>query len=269
MNRRFSLSSRLVGRLVGFAATLAVCALLVSPASAADDDNDATIQKYDGPPLFLDEVETPPPASLVEKRVDSDKYPDGKLRYERQIARYSDDHYVSDGFYHEFYPNGEKFVEGQYKNGRQDGQWTYYHENGKVQRTVNFSGGQPDGNWEIFNAEGVVVAKRGYKAGKRDGTWVVFDESGKQPLREETYADGKADGTWKVWYPSGQQKTEIGIKAGVRDGRYAEWDEKGQQRYDLNFAEGKLDGPATLWNAEGKKIVQEYADGKLVKEAKE
>ena len=130
--------------------------------------------------------------------------PTAKSATSAQIARYSDNHFVADGFYREFYPNGEKFVEGQYKNGRQDGNWTYWHDNGKVQRKVNYNNGQPDGSWEVLNAEGAVVAKRGYKDGKRDGTWVVYDETGKQPLREESLRDGKADGTWKVWFPTGK-----------------------------------------------------------------
>jgi len=253
------------------AAALTVCTFSVTAASAAEDDSQgqATIERYTGPPLFLDDGETPPPAALVEKRVDTDKYPSGKTRYERQIARYSDDHYVSDGFYREFYPNGEKFVEGQYKDGRQEGQWIYYHDNGKVQRTVNYTNGQPDGSWEVFNAEGAVVAKRGYKDGKRDGTWIAYDATGKQPLREEVYSSGKANGVWKVWFPSGQMKTQVGIKDGIRDGLYAEWDDKGQERYELNFVAGKLDGKATLWGADGKKITQQYDDGKLLKESKE
>ncbi len=186
-----------------------------------------------------------------------------------EIGRFSDDHYEADGFYREYYPNGQKFVEGQYKDGHQEGTWTYYHDNGKVQRTVTYSNGQPDGSWDVYNAEGAVVAKRGYKSGKRDGTWVVYDESGKQPLREEVYTDGKANGVWKVWFPSGQQKNEISVKDGVRDGPYAEWDEKGNKRLDLNFADGKLDGTATLLGADGQKVVQHYDHGKLLKDAKE
>jgi hypothetical protein len=152
--------------------------------AAEGDSKTETITPYDGPPIFLEEPEPQPAASLVEKRVDSDKYPDGKIRYEREIARYSDNRFVADGFYREFYPNGEKFAEGQYKNGRQEGTWTYWYDNGKVNRTVTYKNGRPDGSWEVHNADGAVVAKRGYKDGKRDGAWVVYDQTGKQPLRE-------------------------------------------------------------------------------------
>jgi antitoxin component YwqK of YwqJK toxin-antitoxin module len=238
---------------------------------AAEDDSQgaATIERYTGPPIFLDEPESPPPAALVEKRVDDDKYPNGKVRYEREIARYSDDRFVADGFYREFYPNGEKFAEGQYKNGHREGKWTYWHDNGQEHRTVTYKKGQPDGGWDVRNAEGAVVAKRSFQDGKRDGTWVVYDETGKQPLREEVYTSGKANGTWKVWFPSGQLQTQVGIKDGVRHGFYNEWYENGKKQKDLNFVEGKLDGTATLWGTEGQKVIQEYDNGKLLKETRE
>lgn len=238
---------------------------------AAEDDSQggATIERYTGAPIFLEEPATPPPASLVEKRVDSDKYPDGKVRYERQIARYSDDHFVADGFHREFYPNGQKFIEGQYKDGHREGEWTYWYDNGQVQRTIDYKNGQPDGSWEVHNQDGAVVAKRSFKDGKRDGTWVVYDETGKQPLREEVYADGKADGTWKVWFPSGQQQTEVSIKDGVRNGPFLEWGEKGNKLKELTFVDGKLDGTATLWGADGQKVVLEYDHGKLLKQSRE
>jgi antitoxin component YwqK of YwqJK toxin-antitoxin module len=238
----------------------------VSRAAEGDDSEAATVQRYTGPPIVLPEPEPAPPASMVEKQVNKDEFSKGKLHVEREIARYSDDRFVADGFYREFYPGGEKFIEGQYKNGHPEGTWTYYHENGQVQRTVNYKKGQPDGSWEVHDAEGNVIAKRGFKDGKREGTWVIYDETGKQPLREEVYAGGKADGVWKAWFPTGQLRTEATMKAGTRDGAFKEWDEKGNQRAELNFADGKLDGTATLWGAEGQKVVQQYEAGKLVKE---
>jgi antitoxin component YwqK of YwqJK toxin-antitoxin module len=258
-------------RQLALAAAFASISFATQSATAAEgDDSEAgTIQRYTGPPILLDEPEPAPPASLVEKRVDKDEFANGKVRFEREIARFSDESFVSDGFYHEFYPTGEKFVEGQYKDGHQVGTWTYYHPDGNVQRAVTFKNGQPDGSWEVRNAEGAVIAKRGFKNGKRDGTWVVYDETGKQQLREEGYKDGKPDGAWKNWFPSGQQRSEATLKDGVREGVYKEWDDKGTQRAELNFVAGKLEGQSTLWGTEGQKVVQQYKDGKLEKEERQ
>ncbi|MGD9633394.1 MAG: toxin-antitoxin system YwqK family antitoxin [Pirellulales bacterium] len=235
-------------------------------AAENDDAEAATVERYTGPPILLDEPETPPPAALVDKQVNKDQFANGKTRFEREIARYSDDRFEADGFYHEFYPSGAKFVEGQFKKGNKDGTWTYYLENGTVQRTVNYKNGQPDGGWEVHNADGAVVARRSFKDGKRDGTWAIYDEAGKQQLREEVYADGKPEGVWKVWYPSGQLMTEATLKAGTRDGVSRQWNEKGSLQAEVNFAKGKLDGTATVWTAQGKKVVQHFQDGKPLKD---
>lgn len=256
---------------IALSAVLGVCLASTGPALAADEPaTSGKIEPYDYQknPIFLDEPDAPPPASRVEKRVDSAKYDDGKVRYEREIVRYSDNHFVADGYYREFYPNGQKFAEGQYKDGRQDGAWTYWYDDGKVNRKANYKDGQPDGSWEVYNAEGAIVAKRGFKNGKRDGTWVVYDAAGKQKLREEPYADGKADGTWKVWDDSGKQRTQMTFKLGTRDGPAAEWDDKGNPRAEVNYKDGKLDGTATLYGPDGEKVIQQYTDGKLEPESK-
>jgi len=238
-------------------------------ASGEDDEHTIEVTPYTGPPIFLDEPEPQPDATFVSKRVDSEKYPDGKIRYEREIALYSDNRLVPEGFYREFYPNGQKFAEGQYVKGRQDGEWTYWHENGTVARKVTYRDGLPDGVWDVIRADGTLSAKRSYKAGKRDGTWIIYDETGQQPLREEQYADGLADGVWKVWFPNGQLRTQMTFKQGNRHGPASEWDEKGGQRATITYIDGLVDGEATLWTPDGKKIVQHYDKGKLVSQEEE
>jgi antitoxin component YwqK of YwqJK toxin-antitoxin module len=241
-----------------------------APAATAKDtsaeDDKVEIKPYTGKPIYLDEPEATPTSSMVERVVQSDKFSDGKLHVERQIAKYSDNHYVADGFYREYYPNGQKFVEGQYKAGHQDGDWTYWHENGTVNRKLTYKDGQPDGSWDVHRADGSLMATRSFKQGRRDGTWTIYDDTGKQPLRVEKYADGKADGQWKVWFPSGQLQRQINFKAGNRDGSATEWDEKGNKRIEMNYVDGKPDGDSTSWLPDGRKIVQHYKDGKLLPE---
>jgi antitoxin component YwqK of YwqJK toxin-antitoxin module len=55
-----------------------------------------------------------------------------------------------------YYKNGNKWSEGYYKKGLDDGQRTAFHENGEK----NFEGR--------------------YKDGKMVGTWRFYDETGKQ-----------------------------------------------------------------------------------------
>jgi antitoxin component YwqK of YwqJK toxin-antitoxin module len=238
-------------------------------AQVNEDVEVETITPYTGPPIFLDEAEPPPPAQFVEKEVHTEKFEDGSVRVERELTRYSDNHREAEGFYREYYPGGQKFVEGQFRSGARQGEWTYWHPDGTTNRTVTYDKGQLDGSWETYRADGTLAAKRGFKQGIRHGEWITYDESGKQPLTEEHYVEGKPDGVWKGWYPSGQLLRQIGFDEGVRSGDAIEWDEKGNKRAELTYVDGKPHGTVSVWAAAGRKFTQQYENGKLVSQSVE
>ncbi len=230
----------------------------------AQEQQSVQIKPYTGPPIYLDEPEVVAEPKLVQRAMTPpDKYPDGKTRIEREIAQYSDNHIEADGIYREYYPNGQLFVEGQYRKGRQHGEWTYTFDNGQLNRKATFADGQPNGAWEVYRADGTLAAKRSFRDGLRDGEWFVYDKTGKQPLREEHYDNGKVDGVWKIWHPNGQLKHEFAFKQGERHGTSTEWDEQGEKRVEAPYVSNKLHGTATRWFPDGRKIVQVYQEGRL------
>jgi antitoxin component YwqK of YwqJK toxin-antitoxin module len=238
---------------------------------AADNstDNSVKIEPYRGPPIFLDEQEQVAKPTIVSRDNLPEKYDDGKtIRVEREVARYSDNNFAADGKYREYYPSGKPFIEGQFKEGRQVGDWTYYFENGQVNRKATFTDGKTNGSWEIHREDGTLSAKRGFKDGVRDGDWITYDSTGKQPLSEEHYANGKEDGVWKVWYPNGKLKQQATFKNGKREGTSAEWNDKGDKLIEAEYADNKLNGTATRYLPDGKKVTQTYKDGRFVSETK-
>jgi antitoxin component YwqK of YwqJK toxin-antitoxin module len=227
-----------------------------------------TVKPYDGAPIYLDEPKVVAAPQIVRHEMIPEKYADGTLRVERRVAHFSDNHIEADGEYREFHPNGKLFVEGQYQRGRQHGEWTYYFEDGKVNRKVVYNNGQPDGAWDVFRADGTLLAKRSFKNGIRDGEWITYDETGKKPMREEHYANGKADGVWKVWFPGGKPKQEVGFKEGLRHGKQIEWNDKGEKMIEVSWADNKPHGPTMQRLLDGRTILQEYKDGRLIKQEK-
>ena len=234
--------------------------------SSNDQGESLTVKPYKGKPIYLDEPDTPPPPTIVSRQKATNNYPDGKLRWEREVARLSDNHFIADGYYREYHPNGQLFVEGTYKNGRQEGEWTYWYDNGTKNRVVTYKNGYPDGAWEAYRADGTLQAKREFKNGKREGEWAVFDDTGNQPLRIEHYKDGKADGEWKLWFPSGQLNREMEFSGGKRDGKVVEYREDGSKALEGNYKDGVLQGTMTLWATDGRKFTQEYDKGRLTSE---
>ena len=233
---------------------------------AEDKGESIVVEPYTGPPIYLEETEPPPAPTIVTRQKATNNYPDGKLRWEREVARLSDNSFVADGFYREFHPNGELFVEGTYGMGRQEGVWVYWFDNGTKNREANYKDGRPDGAWETFRADGSLASKRAYKSGIRDGEWITYDETGKEPRRIEIYADGKANGTWKLWFPSGKLNREMTFKDGKRDGPIVEYRDDGSKVLEGAYADGKLEGTVHLWSTDGREAVQEYEDGRLVSE---
>jgi antitoxin component YwqK of YwqJK toxin-antitoxin module len=227
------------------------------------------IQPYTGKPIYLDEPGQVAPPRIVRSETKIEKYKDGKTRAERRLALFSDDHFEADGFYREFYNSGKPFIEGEFSRGRQNGVWTYWYENGQVNRKATYKNGQPDGAWEVYRADGTLAAKRSFRDGQRHGEWIKFDKTGEQPLQEEHYDDGKADGVWKLWFPNAQLKQQNSFKQGKREGVSTEWTEKGNKRGEVTYVDNKLDGPATFWLPDGRKIVQQYKDGRLISESKQ
>jgi antitoxin component YwqK of YwqJK toxin-antitoxin module len=239
-------------------------------AGANSAQNKQLIKPYDGPAIYLDEPSVVAEPTIVRReKIPPETYPDGKPRVEREVAYYSDNHVEADGIYREYFPNGKLFVEGEYRRGRQNGTWTYYFDNGQVNRKSTYVDGQPDGAWDVFRADGTLAAKRSFKNGVRDGEWITYDETGKRPLREEHYVASKPDGVWKVWFPGGKLKQQAGFKAGLRHGTTVEWNEKGEKVIEINYVENKLDGTASQKLADGRTVVQQYKDGKLISQAKQ
>ena len=82
--------------------------------------------------------------------------------------------------YEVYHYTGQKAAEGTYKDGKEDGLWTYWWKNGKKE------------------SEGT------FKDGKKDGKWTDWYENG-QKKEEETYKDGVKDGLFTDWYENGKK----------------------------------------------------------------
>jgi antitoxin component YwqK of YwqJK toxin-antitoxin module len=251
---------------LGVLAASAAAVMACCDASLAQDDEtteSVKIQPYTGPPIFLEEPEVVVEPSIVRRQTDKDE----KGGIEREIALFSDNHIEADGAYRETYPNGKLFVEGQFRRGRQHGEWIYYFDNGQLNRKATYKDGKPDGPREVFREDGTRWAKRTFKEGMRDGEWITYDKSGEKPIAEEHYDNGKPDGIWKFWYPNGQQRQQLSLKQGKKHGLSIEWDDKGVKRFEATFADDKLHGTLTRWFADGRVIEQKFDEGKLVSQS--
>ena len=87
-------------------------------------------------------------------------------------------------------PNGLKMMEGNYKDGKQDGEWRMYYESGTKKSIDHYKDGVQTGDHISWYEDGQIDAKGQYKDGQQDGVWKRWGPDGVKNW-EETYKDGK------------------------------------------------------------------------------
>lgn len=244
-----------------FSASVLLAISLLSTSAARAQSVDVKIEPYTGPPIYLPKAGESVPATEVESSVKKEDYKNGKVWIERGLTRFSDNSFVSDGVYREFYPDGQQFVEGEYDHGEPIGQWTYWRPTGQIAKKVTYKNGQPDGLIELFRADGTLEARKNFAEGKRDGEWETFAEDGQTRLTHHEYRQGTPTGDWKWWYENGQLQRESSFVDGKMNGVAQEWAEDGAKRAEVEFKEGKRHGLSKQWTPDGREVQQQYENG--------
>jgi len=54
------------------------------------------------------------------------------------------------GYWEDYFSNGNPYFKGSYKNGRYDGYWEYYYGNGNLYYKGSYVNGLKDGIWEYY-----------------------------------------------------------------------------------------------------------------------
>lgn len=79
----------------------------------------------------------------------------------------------------EYWPNGNKRIEGSYKNNKREGDWTYWYEKGIVWSKGSFKDGLSNGKFDIYKEDGSRYMQSSYTNGIPDGCWTFFDKNKK------------------------------------------------------------------------------------------
>ena len=97
---------------------------------------------------------------------------------------------MKDGREIEYYEDGNKKLESEFKNNKETGVWIVYFKNGKISTTFSYLDGQLNGPVTIYDEKGIKIVDGNYKDGKEDGKWLFYDIKGKVK-KEENYIMGK------------------------------------------------------------------------------
>jgi MORN repeat protein len=99
---------------------------------------------------------------------------------------------VKDGPFvlYRFDGSDQKMMEGNYLDGKQDGEWTLWYDSGQKQSVDHYKNGVQEGEHIGWYPNGKTSAIGQYKNGQREGVWKRWDPNGFKNW-EEIYKDGK------------------------------------------------------------------------------
>lgn len=197
---------------------------------------------------------------------------------------YSTDPETKSGCFIEFYANGQKKSELNFKNGILDGSARRWYENGQLSEDSFFADGKTNGLVTAFFTNGQLKLKAEYKKGRGIGTKLQFHENGQMKhysctsdkslhLTYQNDTSGNLTSlTLRTRYgfpmyifkkdtiENNSSVKEIdgtqinGIPSGPWKGYYA----NGQCAFSINYSDSLLNGPAILYDSSGMKLVETF-----------
>jgi antitoxin component YwqK of YwqJK toxin-antitoxin module len=173
----------------------------------------------------------------------NDRYPNGKIKIEREVGTDSKGNYVNQGSYKAFDTDGQVNMTGEFLNGKQNGKW--------MQRFAKDEGHlfSPDGDTEFA---GPFTSEATFLDGQLHGQWTIKDGNG-QNIIEWSFENGVRNGIWSWWHPNGMKRLEATYRTGLLNGDVQEWDRDEKLVTKNTYIDGKLLVKVTGWYTLGQK----------------
>ncbi len=108
-----------------------------------------------------------------------------------------------DGWYKEYYKNGQLKSEIWHREGKMNGIFKEYYEDGKTKSIAYYKNDKLDSLNQIFYTDGKIKSERHYLNGRLHGKLVNYYPDGKVTL-ETNYLYGMQNGEEKTYYPNGK-----------------------------------------------------------------
>jgi len=114
--------------------------------------------------------------SCSKATVKKEKFDDGKIKSEKTYEKIGGKEKLIKEV--QFHPNGQKYMEGSYKDELRDGYWASWYKDGKLWSEGLFVKGESHGKRTVYFPNGRKYYEGNFDMGKRSGVWVFYDENG-------------------------------------------------------------------------------------------
>ena len=116
------------------------------------------------------------------------------------------------------------YQEGEYRDGRREGPFTYFYPSGIIRGEGSYRSGLEDGPYTSWHENGQLRSEWAYSNGKLDGPLEDYYENG-QLRAKTTFVDGEPDGPSEGYYENGQLRAKGSLSNGEPCG---EWFDEGE-----------------------------------------
>ncbi len=182
------------------------------------------------------------------------RYPDGKIQIEREVAQDTNGNYYNDGIWKLLNKQGQPLAEGQFAKGRMSGFWKRWHP-------ATSSGIFATEPYNRFN--GPFLSTATFVDGRLDGMWTMYDRDRKK-IFEIPYLQGKRNGTAQWWLPNGVPMREVTFYNDVMEGSLKEWDfQRKLVRHDEFVGGKKILRQTSYFRGKRKETENLYLSGPL------
>lgn len=170
------------------------------------------------------------------------------------------------GLYHgygKFY-TGFLLYEGQWMHGKKFGVGKTFYENGEVRYTGNWKNNMRDNFGKIFNKCGRLLYEGQWRENLKEGFGLLYGQDEQQNsylTYSGNFKNNKKNGKGTRFQPDGEICYEGLFANDRRDGKGIKFSKSGS-REDVHYTKGMLNGPATIYENDGKTI---KTKGKYIK----
>jgi antitoxin component YwqK of YwqJK toxin-antitoxin module len=171
------------------------------------------------------------------------RYPDGKIKVEREVGQDAAGNYFSQGMFKLYAPTGEVVKAGEFLNGKQQGKWTQQ----LAKDEGHLFSASHDNQWS-----GPFASEATFQEGRLHGTWTIKDSHGQNAI-QWTFDNGVRSGAWTWWHSNGQKRLEASYVNGVLNGDVMEWDQDGKVVNQNSYVDGKCVVKTVGWYTLGQK----------------
>ncbi len=224
---------------------LALAAGAAWAAPPADSGTPSSRARFEN--IFLNEIEAAKysemntgPSIVGEVELIRERYPDGKVRIERQVTLNNEGNYVNHGAWKQFSTDGDVVAEGQYHFGERSGMWT---------RWLGYRDTSMLSDFPFKQFKAPFMSQANFVNGKMDGEWTITDANDRKVM-QVSLKDGDRNGPTTIWLPNGKVYHQMTYDHAVPVG----------DELDINPKTGELMKTASFDN--GRKIVtrtEQYA----------